>query len=377
MKILNVTLDGRIAGPQLQVLELSKILNKKFKIESIVIFPDDNSEKLKKMLISNNVKFKSVKLHRLSKNLFSILKWFLTFFKEILDLKRIIDYENPDLVHCYGSWQWKGILAGKISGKKLIWHLNDTRINFIIKSVFNFLKRFPNGFVIEGSRVGKYYFKNYKINKPFAEINAPVDTKKFNPVNIRKSNYLSGDTKIVSVGNVNPYKGIEYLIEAASILKRRKLTPSFYVIGGLFDSQARYISGLQKKILQYNLINFKFFGSSGMIPNILKEADLYVCSSVSEASPISVWEAMSMGKAIVSTDVGATSDFIKDEENGFIVPVYDAIGLADKIEILLKNSELCEKFGKISREIAMNELDISVCAEKLIRFYTNLLNEKR
>ena len=377
MKILNIILDGRIAGPQLQVLELSKILNKKNKIESIAIFPDDNSEELKKKFTAYNVKFKSIKLHHLSKNPFSILKWFLTFFKEILDFKRIIDCEKPDLVHCYGSWQWKRILAGKLSGIKLICHMNDTRTNFIIKSVFYFLKRIPDGFVIEGSRVGKYYFKNYKINKPYLEINAPVDTKKFNPANIRKSNYLSGDTKIVSVGNVNPYKVFEFLIDAANILKSRGFTPSFYIIGNLFDSQARYISGLQKKILKYNLISFKFFGSSSMIPNILKEADIYVCSSVSEASPISVWEAMSMGKAIVSTDVGAASYFIKDEENGFIVPVSDAIGLADKIEILLKDSGLCEKFGKMSREIAMNELDISVCVKKMIRFYTKLVDEKR
>ena len=40
--------------------------------------------------------------------------------------------------------------------------------------------------------------------------------------------------------------------------------------------------------------------------------DIYICTSNNEASPLSVWEAMSMEKAIISTDVGDVGKFIDD-----------------------------------------------------------------
>jgi len=44
-----------------------------------------------------------------------------------------------DIVHCNGAWQVKGIIAGKLAGAKVVWHLNDTRMPFFIKVVFSFL----------------------------------------------------------------------------------------------------------------------------------------------------------------------------------------------------------------------------------------------
>ena len=50
------------------------------------------------------------------------------------------------------------------------------------------------------------------------------------------------------------------------------------------------------------LINIYFINSRRDVRPLLKRFDIYVCSSDNEASPLSVWEAMSMKKPIVSTD---------------------------------------------------------------------------
>ena len=76
---------------------------------------------------------------------------------------------------------------------------------------------------------------------------------------------------------------------------------------------------------------------------ILKRFDFYVCSSNAESSPISVWEAMSMQKAIISTDVGDVPLYIKDGHNGFVVGVGESEKLCCKLEELIQNDSKKEQ----------------------------------
>ena len=102
---------------------------------------------------------------------------------------------------------------------------------------------------------------------------------------------------------------------------------------------------------------------------LLKRFDVYVCTSKAESSPISVWEAMSMAKPIVSTDVGDVSLYIKNGENGFIVPVEDNLLLAKCVQKIIDNLEKYKINGSISRLIVKKELDLKHCAEKNYNTY--------
>lgn len=374
MKIINIVLDARIAGPQLRIAEVSRRL-KEDGIETIVVFPESDSGKFKKLLEKYKVKYKTLKLNKLSKSPFGLLKWFITFIPQTIQLVKLFKKINPDIIHCNASWQWKGVIAARLAGKKIIWHLNDTKMPFYIRIVFKYLIRKVDGIIVAGSRVKDYYLKSFKLDKPIFEIQAPVDTEKFNPEKIKKSDEISkfSGLKILSIGNVNPYKGFEYFIETANLLNKKYDNLWFFVAGGIFDSQKKYFENLNKKIKEYDLKNFIFLGSVDNIPSLLKSADIYVCSSIAEASPQSVWEAMAMGKPIVSTDVGSVSEFIRNGENGFIVPVKVPEKLTEKIEILINNEEIKEKFSDRARDVAVKELDIKICAEKHKEFY-NLVN---
>ncbi len=210
------------------------------------------------------------------------------------------------------------------------------------------------------------------------EIQAPADTALFDPKKVVEDPVIAvyAGLKIVTVGNINPAKGVEYFIEMASILNQRYDNLSFFVVGPHLDSQRVYsdkIVGLMKK---YDLKNLHFYGSSENIPSMLKAADVYVCSSIAEASPISVWEAMSMGKAIVSTDVGDVAKFIKDGVSGYIVPIKNALAMAEKVELLIENTALRKKVGKNARKIAVKNLDVDICTKKQAEFYREILNSK-
>ena len=84
---------------------------------------------------------------------------------------------------------------------------------------------------------------------------------------------------------------------------------------------------------------------------------------------MTVLEAMAMEKAIVSTDVGLVSTYLKDGETGFVVPVKDPVSMAEKVKILVENPDLRESFGKKARQTVQKELDISITAGKHKAFY--------
>ena len=119
--------------------------------------------------------------------------------------------------------------------------------------------------------------------------------------------------------------------------------------------------------------NLVFYGRSSDVASVLKAADIFVCSSVSEASPMSVWEAMSMARPIVSSNVGDVAKFIKDRENGFVVPVKNPAALAEKAGMLIENRDLRRIFGEKARDVAIQYLDVEICVRKHAEFYRQVM----
>jgi glycosyltransferase involved in cell wall biosynthesis len=237
-------------------------------------------------------------------------------------------------------------------------------------------KYFADAFITAGEKARKYYLNDQRLSsKPILEIQAPVDTFIFDPDKVEKDWKIAKypGLKIVTVGNVSPLKGIEYFIEMSSILNRSYNHISFFVVGPHFSSQKAYSEKIMRMARKFNLYNLHFYGSSENIPSVLKTADIYICSSIAEASPISVWEAMSMGKAIVSTDVGDVAKFIKDGENGFIVPTKNAAALVAKATLLIDNLDLRKKLGINARKTAVKNLDVDICVKKQADFYKTIV----
>jgi glycosyltransferase involved in cell wall biosynthesis len=378
LKIATVTEEGRFGGPQRWISSVSGKL-KDFGFDQIVIFPTLDSDRFYEELGLQGISTKRIPLHRLTKEKTHLIKFILLFFPEIVLLFKLFKKEGVDIVHCNNSWQFKGVIAGKLAGKKIVWHLHETSTPFFVNIVFKFLASyFCDTFITAGTRVKSYYINGPRFaQKQIVEIQAPVDTVIFDPKKVVYDPAISAYSglKIVTVGNINPTKGVEYFIEMASILNQRYDNLSFLVVGPHLDSQRVYsdkIVGLMKK---YDLKNLHFCGSSENIPSILKAADVYVCSSIAEASPISVWEAMSMEKAIVSTDVGDVAKFIKDGVSGYIVPIKNALAMAEKVGLLIENKALRKKVGGNARKVAVKNLDVDICTKKQAEFYRKIMGK--
>jgi glycosyltransferase involved in cell wall biosynthesis len=92
------------------------------------------------------------------------------------------------------------------------------------------------------------------------------------------------------------------------------------------------------------------------MPSLLEKTDVYVSTSLSDGTSVSLLEAMASGAFPVVTDIAANKEWITDGVNGFLVPIDDETSLAHKIIQSLRNKGLTEearqKNWKVVREKA-------------------------
>ncbi len=379
IKVANVIEEGRLAGPQIRIAEVARKL-KGCGVETTVIFPFSNSCEFQKRLETYEVEYLQLPLNRPTKVKKQLLRYVLFFVYEIWLLFRTFRKHKFDVVHVSGgSLQFKGIIAGHLAGSKVIWHLNDTQMPSLVRIFFKtFADRFTDGFIVAGEKVKKYYLEDLKVGKgkPSVEIQAPVDCEFFNALNVESDQRISSNDgfNIVSIGNINPFKGFEYFLRMAKELNKEYSNLNFWIVGPVFESQSDYFNKLMDLKKRYGLDNCYFYGVCHDVRQVLKSADIYVCSSIAEASPTSVWEAMSMGKAIVSTDVGDVPRFVRNEKNGYIVPVGDSLTMSTRVKALIENSDQRNKFGQLSKQTAIEKLNIKNCARAHKETYYRIIN---
>lgn len=377
VKVINIIEEGRYGGPQARIAQVASIL-KDDGIETIVVFPSRDSETFQGRLSALGVQSVPILIRKLSRNFYGLARYFAGFIPEVVRLTRLIKSCKPDIVHCNSSSQIKGMIAGKLAGVKTVWHLNDTNMPWVIRKVFEIIAGpCANGFIYAGQKVKGYYIsKNSLREKPSIEIQSPVDTARFNPATAEPDPYVAAlpGLKILTVGNINPDKGTDIFIRMCSALSEKISVPlSFVIAGAKFGSQAGYIAMVEKLISGEKLGNVHIIGPSDNIPGVMRAADIYVCSSRNEASPTSVWEAMSMALPVVSADVGDVAAFLEKGGCGIVAPPSDARALAAGVEKLIGDEGLRKSMGERGRKLAIQELDIKICAERHKTFYRAML----
>jgi glycosyltransferase involved in cell wall biosynthesis len=363
-RVANVIEDGRVAGPQLRIVEVARRLAANG-ISTTVIHPQQDATDFMARLEAANVKSVPLKMTRPHSGWRGLVRYGVTFVPDFWRLYRFIKSRNFDIVHCSGgAWQVKGVIAGRLAGIPVIWHLNDTSMPRLVRIVFVLSARWATAFIVAGQRVREYYRLDRWTQKPVVEIQAPVDTTAFNPAVVEPDREIEGlpGTKIVLVGNVNPLKGLHRLLEAASLLNERFDNLAFVIVGAIHQSQQRYFDSLLCRVRESGIEKIvHFVGPKMNVASTLAAADIAVCASLFEASPMAVWEAMSMARAVVSTDVGDVARFITNDESGIVVVPDCVLSLVRGIARFLEDPQLRKSCGQRARSMAIQELDISVC----------------
>jgi glycosyltransferase involved in cell wall biosynthesis len=109
-----------------------------------------------------------------------------------------------------------------------------------------------------------------------------------------------------------------------------------------------------------------FTGYRNDISDLLAIVDIFVLPSYREGMPMSIIEAMAMGKAVVATNIRGCREEVINGKTGYLVPVKNPRKLADSILKILKNDKLAYNMGQNGRKRVEIEFNEEIVLEKQI-----------
>lgn len=167
----------------------------------------------------------------------------------------------------------------------------------------------------------------------------------YNPLNIKHilqsaneniNVYKNSDViNLIAVGRLNKVKGYDRLIKAFALLNERKIKFSLSIIG--VGPQKDELQGLINELKLEDKVILQ-----GFIENVypwIKQADIYVMTSLSEGLPTALCEAIVLHKPVLTTNVSGCREVINKGEYGVLVEGKPE-DIANGLKKLIQNEEL-------------------------------------
>ncbi|MFW5888228.1 MAG: glycosyltransferase family 4 protein [Patescibacteria group bacterium] len=216
---------------------------------------------------------------------------------------------------------------------------------------------------IKHSRLKKIYQKN---PEKFLEIPFGVDTNKFFPRKKKTNNKIT----ILFVGGLDKahyFKGVEYLIEAARILKEETTGISWeiHIVGE--GELKKYYQNKAKEAGLKDHVHFKGGVDQERLTQEYQESDIFVLPSINkgEAFGMVLLEAMACGTPVIASDLPGVRSVFKNGEQGYTVAPKNARELTEKIKLLINDPEKRRLMGSNALKLVEEKYKPERTGEKL------------
>lgn len=317
--------------------------------------------------------------------------------KAVMQAIKIIKKEKPDLVHCHSA---KGGVIGRFAafftGTKVVYTAHA--FSFLSaesakkKQVFLLLEKIAklNSYLLACSgseRELGIKVVGFKEKKAFAWNNAVPDVDKgltrisqISRISSQKNESSDlpipkvGERYITSIGRPSYQKNPLFMVEVAHGIHLKHPDIKFYLLGVGFYSPM--LEDMKKLIHQYDMDDTFYllpWLSHEETLKYVKGSLLYFMTSLYEGLPISVIEAMSLGKAVVASDVLGNKDCVKDGYNGYLLPLKKEV-FVEKMNDLIENDEKRKEMEKNSRSYFESDFFIDNRIKALEEIYTEVYN---
>lgn len=166
----------------------------------------------------------------------------------------------------------------------------------------------------------------------------------------------TGKVSFLMIGRLLGDKGVREYIEAAKIITSKYTNVTFNLVGSI-DSNPNSIS--ESELLEWkNSGVISYWGRVSDVRPAITASHIYVLPSYREGTPRTVLEAMAMGRAIITTNAPGCRETVKNNINGFLVPIKSVSALVSSMEKFLKDETLIAAMGQASYRIACEKYDV-------------------
>ncbi len=211
----------------------------------------------------------------------------------------------------------------------------------------------PSKWLIDYYRIRGFFYESKRLVLP-----NPIEFKKVKPV----EKTTSGVITLLFVGQLQPFKGILFLIKA---LQKLELTNWKLVIVGSGGAES------EVKRLTADDPRFEFIGNveHGKLADYYRQADLTIVPSLAyENSPKVIDESLVANVPVIASDIGGVPEIIKDDFNGFTFAAGNEDSLRTVLRHFLNHPENIEKLKK-NCFVSVHNLSVGNYIKKLLSLF--------
>lgn len=311
-----------------------------------------------------------------------ILKGKFDFFS-IFKLRRIILKNNIDILH---SHEYKSdiiaFIATRFTSVKLIttthgWLSINPKVKFY-EFLDSIVIRFFNKIVAVSNAMEKELLKIKIPSSKTSVIETALDFS-YLQLDLKKSNlreelgFDSNAVLIGTIGRLSLERGHIYFLRAAKEII--KIFPNvIFLIAGDGYLKESLVSEAKKMGIKDKVF---FLGFRKDISNILSAIDIFVFPSLRESFGIALVEAMAVGKPVVATRMGISSEIIKDGETGIMIEPKNSDSIREAVIKLLRDENLRVKIGASAKRLVVERFNCQQMVNSYEYAYLALLEKQK
>ena len=168
---------------------------------------------------------------------------------------------------------------------------------------------------------------------------------------------------IVTVGRFVPDKDYKTIISTVAELKKLRCDFVMDIIGYGEEEQ-----NIRAWIKEYDVEKYiKIYIRPNNVQDIVRDADIYLSTSLFEGTSNSIMEALNWSLPVVATNVGDNNHLVIDGVNGTLHPIGDAKGMAASIANLVENNDLRKEYGLASNKNLRENYSMDIFEKRYIQ----------
>jgi len=382
-----------VGGPAINTLSVAAELSRDFEILLVAGEPM-RDEQSAEFLLEQYKGFTVKQIKSLRRTILPIQD-----IKSYYHIKKIIREFKPDIIHTHGA---KPGVVGRLAG----WRMNvpviiHTFHGHVFHSYFSsfvsqrivwierMLAKISTVVIAINQTLNNELVSKYKIAR--AEkvklIRLGVETEKFADTDgskrqsFRQEFSLSEDALAIGiVGRLVPVKQHSLFIEIAEqLIQSAKQQLRFFIVGNGPEKNK-----IEQLIVQKNLTytveatnrNAQFIFTSWRhdMDIVYAGLDIVMLTSLNEGTPVSIMEAMSAAKPVVSTNAGGVAELIDSGKTGFVGTTRKQ--LTDQVVMLIEDRLKRNEIGSNAVQFATQRLSKAYEVEQLKKLYFELIQTK-
>lgn len=293
----------------------------------------------------------------------------------IANINRHLKENNIDVIHCHQYTPWVyGVLAAVGTKTKVIFTEHGRfypdssswkrkLINPLLCKITNHvtsISKATKEALVEYENIPKNRIEVIYNGIASLQVNQNETQKTRTKLGINTSTTIIG-----TIARLDPIKNHKMMLNSFAIIVKQFDDIKLIIVG---DGEER--ENIKTQISNLDLVNKVILTGYDPRPQrYLELMDIYLLSSLSEGTSMTLLEAMSLGKPCIATDAGGNPEIVKNFETGLITSNDDAAKFAEAVMTLLNQHELCSNYGQEGKRVFDSSFNVTKMNEKYALLY--------